>query len=229
MTTQKLPGSAAARHGGGEADLTIMIAAHDAFRRDLASLARAAQGPDRHRPDRQRSIAAGWDLFKRQLLLHHTAEDELIWPLLRERLANSANALSVLDEMEAEHERIDPLLTAVDDGFASAAASADGYPGADRLADAVDVLVATLTGHLTHEEKEGLPLIGAGLTAAEWRGVGFKIARKNGLSGGGEMFSWMLGSAAPDATRAITSQLPPPARVLYKAVWKPRFEKTERW
>ena len=229
MTTQKLPGSAAARHGRGEADLTIMIAAHDAFRRDLASLARAAQGPDRHRPDRQRSIAAGWDLFKRQLHLHHTAEDELIWPVLRERLASSANALSVLDEMEAEHERIDPLLAAVDHGFTLAAGSAGGYPGATRLADAVDVLVATLTGHLTHEEKDGLPLIGAALTAAEWRGVGFKIARRNGLSGGGEMFSWMLSSAAPDATRAITSQLPPPVRVLYRAAWKPRFEKTERW
>ncbi len=229
MTTQKLPGSAAARHGRGEADLTIMIAAHDAFRRDLVSLARAAQGPDRHQPDRQRSIAAGWDLFKRQLHLHHTAEDELIWPVLRERLADSANALSVLDEMEAEHERIDPLLAAVDHGFTAAPGSAGGYPGATRLADAVDVLVATLTGHLTHEEKDGLPLIGAALTAAEWRGVGFKIARKNGLSGGGEMFSWMLSSTAPDATRAITGQLPPPVRVLYKAVWKPRFEKTERW
>jgi Hemerythrin HHE cation binding domain len=229
MTTQKLPGSAAARHGRGEADLTIMIAAHDAFRRDLVSLARAAQGPDRHQPDRQRSIAAGWDLFKRQLHLHHTAEDELIWPVLRERLANSANALSVLDEMEAEHERIDPLLAAVDHGFTAAAGSAGGYPGATRLADAVDVLAATLTGHLAHEEKDGLPLIGAALTAGEWRGVGFKIARKNGLSGGGEMFSWMLSSTAPDATRAITGQLPPPVRVLYKAVWKPRFERTERW
>ena len=30
------------------------------------------------------------------------------------------------------------------------------------------------------------------LTAAEWRGVGFKIARSNGLSESGEMFAWML-------------------------------------
>ena len=229
MTTQKLPGTDAARHGTGDADLTIMIAAHDAFRRDLTRLARTASAANLSDPARRESVAAGWDLFKRQLLLHHTAEDELIWPVLRERLANSANALSVLDEMEAEHERIDPLLAAVDHGFASAAGSVDGYPGADRLADAVDTLVATLTGHLAHEEKDGLPLIGVALTAAEWRGVGFKIARRNGLSGGGEMFSWMLSSGAPDATRAITSQLPPPVRVLYKAVWKPRFEKTERW
>jgi hypothetical protein len=229
MTTQKLPGSAAARHGGGEADLTIMIAAHDAFRRDLVSLVRSAQGPDRHSPGRQRSIAAGWELFKRQLHVHHTAEDDLIWPVLRERLGRSANALSVLDEMEAEHERIDPLLAAVDHGFAAAAGSADGYAGADPLADAVDTLVVTLTGHLAHEEKDGLPLIGAALTAAEWRGVGFKIARRNGLSAGGEMFSWMLSSATPDETRTITRQLPPPVRVLYKAAWKPRFEKTKRW
>lgn len=225
MTAQKLPGSTAARHGSGDADLTIMVAAHDAFRNDLTSLAQAAQDPGR---DRQRSVAAGWELFKRQLHLHHTAEDELIWPALRERLRHSANALSVLDEMEAEHERIDPLLAAVDEGFAAAAGPA-GQPDAGRLPGAVDELAATLAGHLAHEEKDGLPLIGMALTAAEWRAVGFKIARRNGLAAGGEMFSWILSSAAPGQARAVARQLPPPARVLYRAVWKPRFEKTRRW
>jgi hypothetical protein len=229
MTAQKLPGSAAASSGGGDADLTIMTAAHDALRRDLAALTRAAQEPGRHIPDRQRSVAAGWELFKRQLHLHHTAEDDLIWPVLRERLGFSAPALSVLDDMEAEHQRIDPLLAAVDAGFAAAAGPDAGQPHPDLLADAVDALAATLTGHLAHEEKDGLPLIGVALTAAEWRGVGFKIARSNGLSAGGEMFSWLLSSAPPGQVRAVTGQLPPPARVLYKAVWKPRFEKTRRW
>lgn len=228
MTAQKLPGTAAARHGSGDADLTIMVAAHDAFRNDLTSLVRAAQDPGRHSPDRQRSVAAGWELFKRQLHLHHTAEDDLIWPALRERLRHSANALSVLDEMEAEHERIDPLLAAVDEGFAAAAGPA-GQPDAGRLARAVGELAATLTGHLAHEEKDGLPLIGVALTAAEWRAAGFKIARRNGLAAGGEMFSWILSSAAPGQARAVARQLPPPARLLYKAVWKPRFEKTRRW
>jgi hypothetical protein len=229
MATQKLPGSAAARHGSGDADLTVMIAAHDAFKHDLASLARAAQEVGRASPDRQRSVAAGWELFKRQLHLHHTAEDALVWPALRERLARSANALSVLDEMEAEHGEIDPLLAAVDAGFASASGPAGSRPGTGRLADAIDALAASLTGHLAHEEKDGLPLIGAALTAAEWRRVGFKIARRNGLSAGGEMFSWMLSAATPHQAPAILSQLPPPARLLYKAVWKPRFDKTSRW
>jgi hypothetical protein len=242
MTTQKQPGSEAARHGTGDADLTIMLAAHDAFRRDLVSLVRSVQGPARTDPDRQRSVAAGWELFKSQLHLHHTAEDDLIWPALRERLAHSENALSVLDEMEEEHSRVDPLLAAVDGAFAALARPADdrpagqpatsrpaGQPGADRLADVTDALVTTLTAHLTHEERDGLPLIGVALTSAEWRGVGFKIARRNGLSSGGQMFSWMLDGATPEQLHATIGQLPPPVRLLYKAVWKPRFNKTPRW
>ena len=239
MTTQKLPGSDAARHGTGDADLTIMIAAHNAFRRDLTRLARTAASADLSDPARRQSVAAGWELFKRQLHMHHTAEDEIIWPALRPRLAHSENALSVLDAMEEEHERIDPLLAAVDAAFAqhgapgaaadAAGAAADDWPGEDRLADVIDVLTSTLTGHLAHEEKDGLPLIGVALTAAEWRGAGFKMARKNGLSSGGEMFAWILDSAGREQAAATLGQLPPPLRLLYRAVWKPRLDRTPRW
>jgi len=219
MTTQNLPGTDAARHGTGDADLTIMLAAHDAFRRDLTRLARTATAVNLSDPARRQSVAAGWDLFKRELHLHHTAEDELIWPALRPRLAHSAAALSVLDAMEAEHELIDPLLAAVDGQFA------DG----DRLADVIDALTSSLTGHLRHEERDGLPLIGMALSAAEWRGVGRKIARENGLAAGGEMFAWILDGADPGHSKATLAQLPPPVRLLYRARWKPRFDKTPRW
>ena len=232
MTTQKLAGADAARHGTGDADLTIMLAAHDAFRRDLTRLARAATAADLSDPARRRSVAAGWQLFKRELHLHHTAEDEVIWPVLRPRLAHSETALSVLDAMEEEHERIDPLLAAVDAAFASrdqAAGPVDDWPGGDRLADVIDVLASTLTGHLAHEERDGLPLIGVALTAAEWRGVGFRIARRNGLAEGGEMFAWILDGAGREDAAATLGTLPPPVRLLYRAVWKRRFQKTPRW
>ena len=218
-TTGNLPGTDAARHGRGDADLTIMLAAHDAFRRDLTRLVRTAAAADLSNPARRRSVEAGWELFKHQLHLHHTAEDEIIWPALRPRLAHSEHALSVLDAMEDEHELIDPLLAAVDAGFAQRD---------DSLADVIDALVSSLTGHLAHEERDGLPLIGVALTAAEWRRVGFKIARRNGLSEGGEMFAWILDGADGDAAATLRA-LPPPLRLLYRAVWKRRFEKTPRW
>jgi len=220
MTTQKLPGTDAARHGTGAADLTIMLAAHDAFRRDLTRLARAAATADLSDPARRQSVAAGWELLKRELHLHHTAEDQIIWPVLRPRLAHSEHALSVLDAMEAEHDLIDPLLAAVDTAFNVAP---------DQLAGAIDALATTLTGHLAHEERDGLPLIGVALTAAEWRAAGRAIARKNGLSAGSEMFAWMLDGIGRDQAAATLGSLPPPLRLLYRAIWKPRFDKTPRW
>jgi iron-sulfur cluster repair protein YtfE (RIC family) len=219
MTTQKLPGTDAARHGTGDADLTIMIAAHDAFRRDLTRLARTASAANLSDPARRESVAAGWDLFKRQLHMHHTTEDQIIWPALRPRLAHSAAALSVLDATEAEHGLIDPLLAAVDTEFA----------GGDRLADVIDALTSALTSHLAHEERDGLPLIGAALTAAEWRGAGRKMASKNGIAASSEMFAWILDGADREHAAATLGQLPPPLRLLYRARWKPRFDKTPRW
>jgi Hemerythrin HHE cation binding domain len=228
MTTRNLPGSSdAARHGAGDADLTVMLAAHDAFRRDLGRLAQAAAFADLPDPARRASVRAGWELFKRQLHLHHTAEDAIVWPALRQRLPHSDHAQSVLDAMEAEHQQIEPLLAAVDDAFARAGQGRRSDVRA--IGDAADALATSLTGHLAHEERDGLPLIGVALTSAEWRGVGFAIVRKNGLSAGGEMFAWLADGADPDQAAAAIGTLPPPARLAYRAIWKPRYARTPRW
>ena len=220
MATSNLPGTDAARHGTGDADLTIMLAAHAAFRRDLVRLAHSTTASSAD-PSRHAAIQAGWETFKRQLHLHHTAEDTIIWPALRQRLDHSDHAQSVLDAMEAEHQLIDPLLAAVDAAFAE--------PDGSSLGDATDALTTSLTAHLTHEERDGLPLIGVALTAAEWRAAGFKIARSSGLSDAGEMFAWLADGADKDTAAATIATLPPPVRVLYRAIWKPRYQRTPRW
>jgi hypothetical protein len=234
MTTRNLPGSDAARHGTGDADLTIMLGAHAALRRDLTRLARAAAFADLPDQARRASVQAGWETFKRQLHLHHTAEDTLVWPALRQRLANSEHARSVLDEMEAEHQLIDPLLAGVDDAFGEASSEAVGDAFGDdraaRVMAATDALAGKLSAHLQHEERDGLPLIGIALTAAEWRRVGVKIARSSGLSNVGEMFAWIAdGGADADQAAAAVGTLPPPARLVYRAIWRPRYKRTPRW
>jgi iron-sulfur cluster repair protein YtfE (RIC family) len=226
MTTNKLAGAEAARHGTGDADLTIMLAAHDALRRDLVGLAHAADRAVRRGPAQQAAVQRGWEVFQRQLHIHHTAEDDLVWPALRERLAASDAAQSVLEAMEAEHEQIDPLLAAVNQAMDGAVR--DGQPDGAALADTVDVLTMALHGHLAHEERDALPLIGTALTVGEWRAVGRRIGLRN-LRRAPEMFAWMLDGAAPERAAAATGQLPPPARVLYRAVWQPRFARRERW
>jgi hypothetical protein len=221
MTTHQLPGTGAARHGTGDADLTVMLAAHDAFRRDLVSLARAAAAADRADPQRREQVGRGWEVFKRQLHFHHTGEDRLIWPRLADRLAHSESAMSTLEAMEAEHALVDPLLEAVDAAFAD--------PAAGHLPGAVDELVTTLHAHLTHEERDALPLIGTALTAGEWRAVGMRLGRANGLSGGSEFFAWMLDGVPAEEAAAVLAELPPPLRLVYRVAWRPRYAKASRW
>ena len=125
-------------------DLTLMVAFHDAFRRDLAHLAHAAS---RHRaqldePTRHTAVLAGWELFKTQLHIHHTAEDEDLWPRMRTHLADRPDELALLQAMQDEHARIDPLLDAVD----GALADRDG--GHQRLGDTVDALASGLHGQI---------------------------------------------------------------------------------
>ncbi len=43
------------------------------------------------------------------------------------------------------------------------------------------------------------------------------------------MFAWLAGSGdSAEAAKAI-AMLPPPARLIYRAVWKPRYQRTRRW
>ena len=59
--------------------------------------------------------------------------------------------------------------------------------------------------------------------------MGFRIVRKNGLSAGGEMFAWLADGADPDQAAAAIGTLPPPARLAYHAIWRPRYNRTSRW
>jgi hypothetical protein len=60
----------------GQVDFTFMYAAHDAFHRDLRQLADAVETGQTAEP----AVRAGWATFKNQLHVHHTAEDEFLWP-----------------------------------------------------------------------------------------------------------------------------------------------------
>lgn len=126
-----------------DSDLLIMRVLHDAFRRDGARLARAAAKHRTDDPAQRAALLAGWRVFRAQLEHHHHSEDTSLWPAMRSRVANDSDALGVLDDMESEHDRIDPALHAVEDALA------DTHDGHHRLADRVDDLYSILTTHLT--------------------------------------------------------------------------------
>jgi Hemerythrin HHE cation binding domain len=198
-------------------DFGPMYAAHDAFERDLRRLTAAAAAGTSGEP----AVRTGWETFKRQLHIHHTAEDEALWPPLRERVAGRPDALAVLDAMEAEHGRIDPLLSRVDASLAEGDILV--------LRTAAKELSDQLSAHLDHEEEQALPLVAAELGAPGWAAFGQWLRKRQGLSGAAEFFPWLLDDA-PQRTRVgMMAMLPPPARVLHRFVWRRRYAGSPRW
>jgi hypothetical protein len=204
------------RRPAGRVDFTLMYAAHDAFRRDLRRLAAAVEAGRAADP----AVRAGWATFASQLHIHHTAEDSWLWPALRERVTGAAEG-AVLDAMDAEHARIDPMLDGVEGSLAAR--------GRDGLAENAAALTAALTAHMEHEEDQALPLVEAYLGPEGWAGFGQAMRKSQGLSGGAEFFPWMLDGVPADMTRRVLGVLPPPARLLYRAVWRPGYARTVRW
>jgi hypothetical protein len=202
-------------------DMSMMFAMHDALRRELVQVARVAGQRNGH-PGTRLEAAQGWELFKRFLLVHHRSEDDALWPVLRAHVAAKPDLVAVVDALEAEHAAIDPLLAAID------AAAADPDYGYQRFGDIVDELAGKLTGHLTHEESEGLPLVDASLTPAEWQ----HYAQVHTERIGGDApvaIPWLLDRASPQTREAVLSQLPPPLLATLREQWEPRYASLHIW
>jgi Hemerythrin HHE cation binding domain len=187
-------------------DMTTMFAYHDALRRDLEHVARMTA----------RSV--GWDLFKRFLQVHHVAEDEALWPVMRQGLIGQSDDLAVLDEMEAEHAALGPLLDAIDEALDRG----DSAPGAR-----VD-LAARLREHLTHEEDVALPLIDCTLDEEQWMRFGEASAQKVGLDMP-TFLPWLLDGADDDNAKAMLNHLPEPAQQTFVNDWQPTYEAKNWW
>ena len=206
---------------GGEDRFVAMSAAHAAFRRDLEAMAKVATPANLRNPARHASILAGWQIFKNQLLIHHRHEDDFLWPRMRERLARSEAAISTLDEMEAEHELIDPLLAAAEGAF--------DHPDDHDVAGIIDELGTKLGHHLGHEEREAMPLITESISDKEWRQVVSAIRKATPISSAAEFMPWLTDQTSETETKRILSILPAPARLIYRRVWKPRYDQVSHW
>jgi hypothetical protein len=187
-------------------DMTMMYAFHDALRRDLDRIANVSARTD------------GWALFDRLLHVHHTVEDEALWPVVREMLDGRPDEVALLDEMEAEHAVLPPLLEAVD------AALGRGESAPETCAE----LAANLQEHLVHEEEAALPLIDATLTEEQWMAFGAASTEKLGPDMP-HFLAWLLDGVTPDRAASILGILPEPVQTTYRDEWEPAYAVKDWW
>jgi hemerythrin HHE cation binding domain-containing protein len=145
---------------------------------------------------------------------HHTAEDDTIWPTLRER---EPAARAVLDDLEAQHDTIDPLIRAACDR---------SLPMAERAA-VLRELHERINAHLDLEEECAVPLIRKHVTVAEWEALAKRAAKETGRKIP-KVYGWYA-SAVDDArvTEALRT-VPMPIRVLFRLFWQPAYERRAR-
>jgi iron-sulfur cluster repair protein YtfE (RIC family) len=197
-------------------DVTIMYSTHDAFRRDLARLVAAADAGRTGTP----TVMAGWENFKRQLHVHHTVEDAVLWPRLSAAVAGRPNGTELVAEMEAEHASLDPLLTVVDEAVADQRSN---------LPELARRLSQVLGDHMRHEENSALPLIQEVLTAQDWNAFRKAMARRQGPAGAAVYVPWILDDTTPEQRRRFLSAMPAPLGFVNWVVFEPRYRRRGLW
>jgi hypothetical protein len=199
------------------ADVSFMRALHAALRRDLSRLRDAAAQLDGS-GGAPPPVLAGWDAFRAQLDNHHSAEDDDLWPVLRGELSDPGDLASV-DAMVEEHRHIPPALADVDAALR----------GGGELTAPVELLSAVVLDHLAHEEREVLPLIEQHLTRAQWRAFLHKERSRRSPRERPEFLTWILDDAGEQDAAAVLAEMPPPARLVYRRVLRPRYDAQPRW
>jgi hemerythrin-like domain-containing protein len=199
-------------------DTWDMVVVHRAFRREFGrtpGLIRGVADGDRNRSE----VVADYLAFiANGLHHHHTAEDEMLWPLLLERVGKLDGEL--VHRMEAQHEAVATLIEAAAALLPSWRSTADVATGAE-LADIVEKMAVALNEHLADEENEILPLCARLLTQAEWDAIGERGAE--GIPKGAKAFvslGGLLEEATPAEQARFLARLPVPARVMWRVVGK---------
>ena len=203
-------------------DTRDMVLIHTFVRREFrlaGSLVRRVAAGDR---DRATLVAGHLGFIGRFLHHHHTIEDELLWPLLLERVPDEL--APVVHLMESQHATVEALLAEVDvllPRWRSTAAP----EVRDRLADVLDELYAALSEHLDAEEQRLLPLAATCVSAEEWGRMGAE-GRRRGRSGEGLLVLGMFGyEGDPEVLARMLAAVPVPIRAVLRRLSRRAFRR----
>ncbi|WP_399895655.1 hemerythrin domain-containing protein [Streptomyces sp. BBFR51] len=207
-------------------EIQQMKVIHRVMRREFAQLPDLIAAVRVGDTARARLLGDHLSLVLDMLHEHHEAEDELLWPVLVQRVPLEKDLIAV---METQHQAIGDAVDAV---AAQLPAWTDdaGAAARDLLTDALRDLGPALTEHLDLEEDEVLPLIHDHLTVPEWVAPQ-KHAMKHGprtLTGKLTLAGMVLEDATPRERAWFLGEMPAPARLLWRLTGARRYDEHVR-
>jgi hypothetical protein len=194
-------------------DINEMVVIHRVFRREFAAIPRLVRDAVDD-PDRARVVGGHVRLMLAGLTLHHTGEDEVLWPLLLQRAAPSTG---LVETMQRQHERVDEYAGHVDLVLQEWLTHPTAIKG-EQVARAVERFAGVLLEHLDLEEREILPLVQAHITVAEWDSLGDHGKEAMSPRQLPLMFGAILEDATADERARMLAHLPGPVRLLMRSV-----------
>jgi hypothetical protein len=204
-------------------DVHDMLVAHRAFRREFTLAPRIVRDVAPGDTARAALVADHTTLILDGLHLHHSSEDELLWPKLLDRCPPAA----LVQRMEAQHERVEHhterLRTALRRWRVEARPAVT-----EEVASTLDALRDALLEHLDEEEARILPLAARYVTQAEWDQLGQHGLGRMKKSELPIMFGMVLEEATPEETAELLSLVPAPVRLLTRFVFLPRYRRYVR-
>jgi mannose-6-phosphate isomerase-like protein (cupin superfamily) len=209
-----------ARHASARPDTTDMMAVHGVFRQAFAAAPALVGGAAAGEPGRVELVASYYDNVLRFLLVHHNAEDSLVWPKLTERCpAESDLVQRMISHHDQVHAAQEQAAAAVSEWSASA-----GPETAARLTGALAELSGVLLPHLDDEEDRIVPLCAEHLSVEEWGQMpGHALAHYDG-----DKIWLILGlirqNMTPAQRDAMLEHMPPPARDMWVNMGNAAFD-----
>jgi hemerythrin-like domain-containing protein len=194
------------RDAHAPADTRMMGIVHDALRRDLNRAIRALSTTPYPHDAQRRAIGEHVSWMMRFLHAHHEGEDAGLWPLVRDR---NPRAVPLLEEMEADHARIAPLIDRSD--TAARAYAADSSESARTgVLDALTCLSDVLLAHLEREEDNMMPLVSVSISARDWWEIDQRyFVKPKSFAQLGFEGHWLLDGVDADARQIVVHQVPP--------------------
>jgi hemerythrin-like domain-containing protein len=185
---------------------------HQTFRRAYAEAAQLVRANPTPSAARVTFLADHIDFGLSMLHNHHEGEDEILYPLLVQRVPDHAARTEQIDH---EHQEVKAFIASAQAANAAWRA-APSHESGETLAKSLDDLNAALLPHLDNEEREVVPLAAVTVTQEEWG----KLAKHGIASIPGNKKLIAFGLILEPLNQAdrtyMLSNLPPPVKLLYR-------------
>ncbi len=194
---------------------------HRIFRRQFAEVQALVQEAPAGDTTRIGAVADHLGFLLDGLHMHHTTEDDLIWPKLLDRASLDA---PLVKRMEEQHQQIDASVAEL--RAAMSAWRSDPTPATSAaLADRIGEFLVVVKGHLDEEEQIVVPLIDRHLTEAEWQEVGERGFEKFTPAQRWIATGQLVEVATPEEVAMMFSTLPPPVKVLWRLIGRRKYRR----